>query len=443
YRAQIERGVLPNICSADGVDYSAFTFTQITDIVGAGGVGSTARYTDVSVVDGTPVDMVVEVLAGGMAPTGSAPNGFLIGNGGIFDTDDAQWQINRDATIRYTFYEAGTTTPIEVNAVFTVSDLDGGVNNERATFSAADLSGYAISDGSAVTITEDAGNVVFSGNGNWNGDPESRFQVAFTELSTLDVHWQGAPNSGFGFDGDGDRAIDPACSDFGDAPVGYGTLAADGGAQHEIVPGLTLGTLIDFDADGQPSPSALGDDDNRLADEDGVADEIVATVGDETVVTVSATNSTDAAATLAGWIDLDGNGTFDAGELVTVTVPADSGTADYELTFPAATTLDDTFARFRLFAGTVAAPLPTGAADGGEVEDYAVTVLDRDLAIVKSSDFTADSRPGDTVEYTITATNTGTADYTTTDPAVVFDDLAGVLDDAEYNRDATATSNGS
>src|SRR5690606_1824992 len=52
YRAQIERGVLPNICSADGVDYSAITFTQITDIVGAGGVGSTARSTDFSDVDG-------------------------------------------------------------------------------------------------------------------------------------------------------------------------------------------------------------------------------------------------------------------------------------------------------------------------------------------------------------------------------------------------------
>src|SRR5690606_22835325 len=84
YRALVERGVQPNICSADDVDYSAFTFSEITDIVGTGAVGSTARYTDVSVVDGTPVDMVVEVIGGGMSASASAPNGFLIGRGGIF-----------------------------------------------------------------------------------------------------------------------------------------------------------------------------------------------------------------------------------------------------------------------------------------------------------------------------------------------------------------------
>src|SRR5690606_3367187 len=139
----------------------------------------------------------------------------------------------------------------------------------------------------------------------------------------------------------------------------------------------------------------------------------------------------------------DGSGTFDADELVTVAVPAQSGTADYELTFPAGTTLDATFARFRLFAGAVAAPLPTGAATAGEIEDYAGTVIDRELAITKTSDFVAESRAGVTITYTITAQNVATADYTTTDPAVVFDDLAGVLDDADYNAYAVATIGGS
>ena len=251
---------------------------------------------------------------------------------------------------------------------------------------------------------------------------------------------------------DGARcAASPILLDFGDAPASYGTALNADGARHGVpaydeaahTAPLMLGAAIDPEDNGRPGASALGDDDNGVADEDGVAGPIIATVGDQTVVTVSATNDTDEAATLAGWIDLDGNGTFDASELVTVAVPAGSGAADYRLTFPAVTTFDATFARFRLFNGTVASPLPAGAASAGEVEDYAVTVIDRDLAIVKSSDFTADSRPGDTITYTITATNTGTADYTAADPAVVLDDLAGVLDDAEYNRDATATSNGS
>jgi len=68
--------------------------------------------------------------------------------------------------------------------------------------------------------------------------------------------------------------------------------------------------------------------------------------------------------------------------------------------------------------------------------------LEPALDIEKTSDATADSRPGDVVTYTVTATNTGTGDYTANNPAVVFDDLAGVLDDATFNDDAAATQTG-
>lgn len=63
-----------------------------------------------------------------------------------------------------------------------------------------------------------------------------------------------------------------------------------------------------------------------------------------------------------------------------------------------------------------------------------------DLTVEKSSTFTENSRPGDTITYTVTATNTGEGDYTQEDPAVVFDDLVGVLDDATYNNNAVATA---
>ncbi|MDF2558976.1 MAG: hypothetical protein K0R99_422 [Microbacterium sp.] len=64
------------------------------------------------------------------------------------------------------------------------------------------------------------------------------------------------------------------------------------------------------------------------------------------------------------------------------------------------------------------------------------------LTLTKSSDATVDTRPGDDVEYTITATNTGEEPYTAANPAVVTDDLTAVLDDAIYNDDATATMPG-
>ena len=58
--------------------------------------------------------------------------------------------------------------------------------------------------------------------------------------------------------------------DFGDAPdTPYPTLLTNNGARHAIT-GLTLGTSIDPEGDGQPNATATGDDIANLADEDGV-----------------------------------------------------------------------------------------------------------------------------------------------------------------------------
>src|SRR5690606_7620344 len=92
-------------------------------------------------------------------------------------------------------------------------------------------------------------------------------------------------------------------------------------------------------------------------------------------VDVLVTNNTGQPATLAGWIDLDGNGTFDPDELETITVPANSGAAEYELSFGVPQASGNTYARFRLFPGDVSDPLATGAASGGEVEDYPVAFV--------------------------------------------------------------------
>ncbi len=54
-------------------------------------------------------------------------------------------------------------------------------------------------------------------------------------------------------------------ADRGDAPDSYGTLIASNGAAHHAS-NLTLGALIDQDADGQPTAAADGDGD----DDDGV-----------------------------------------------------------------------------------------------------------------------------------------------------------------------------
>ncbi|MEV0676458.1 DUF11 domain-containing protein [Actinosynnema sp. NPDC050436] len=58
------------------------------------------------------------------------------------------------------------------------------------------------------------------------------------------------------------------------------------------------------------------------------------------------------------------------------------------------------------------------------------------LRIAKTS-APADPRPGDEVTYTVLVTNTGTATYS---GASFADDLTGVLDDAAFDQDASATS---
>ena len=58
------------------------------------------------------------------------------------------------------------------------------------------------------------------------------------------------------------------------------------------------------------------------------------------------------------------------------------------------------------------------------------------LDIAASTD-TSTTRPGATVRYTVTVTNTGTTALT---GATFTDPLAGVLDDAAYNSDAFATA---
>lgn len=164
------------------------------------------------------------------------------------------------------------------------------------------------------------------------------------------------------------------CQDFGDAPDSYGTSSASDGARNVVTAydastntaPVMLGSTVDTDADGQPSTAADGDG----ADEDGVATPLLVAEGMSSSVSVSATNNSSLDVTLAGWIDLDGDGRFQSAERATVTVPANTGTAAYTLTFPAGTVTADTYARFRAYGSVVADPQPTGNALGGEVEDY-------------------------------------------------------------------------
>ncbi|MCB7135723.1 DUF7927 domain-containing protein [Cellulosimicrobium marinum] len=194
---------------------------------------------------------------------------------------------------------------------------------------------------------------------------------------------------------DGSRCPGPVPVDLGDAPASYGTTFGADGARHGVAgyvsatqtAPLMLGTRVDAEDDGAPSPGADGDDGAGVDDEDGLAGPSTALVGEPLVRDVTATNDTATDATLVAWFDADLDGTFDPDEAsAAVTVPAGSGTDVYPVTLPAPDAEGDTFVRLRLFAGANPGPQPVGAWDGGEVEDHAVEVVDLPLDLGDAPD---------------------------------------------------------
>jgi uncharacterized repeat protein (TIGR01451 family) len=223
------------------------------------------------------------------------------------------------------------------------------------------------------------------------------------------------------------------CYDFGDAPDSYGTTRAADGAAHLLNDydgshtSLMLGSTVDEEADAA-GLTGTQDDSTGRDDEDAVTLGPLSALATTYSATVSVTNTSGAAATLAGWIDTDGDGLFEPGERATATVA--DGDTEATLTWSGlAATPGDSFARFRLFAGDVADPLPTGTVSGGEVEDHPLTITPGGLVIAKTADAVA-ADDGDPVAYTVTIHNPAPTDAV---GVSVTDDLSDVLDDAVWS----------
>jgi len=163
-------------------------------------------------------------------------------------------------------------------------------------------------------------------------------------------------------------------TDYGDAPDTYATTLAADGARHLLTAnGPRLGALVDAETDGQPSPTATGDDTGGSDDEDGVVFATALKCGRTARVQVDMTAS-PAAGLLSAWIDLNRDGDFvDAGEQVLANVSVAAGSV-HTLSFPVPGTAEvgASFARFRVSSTTGLSY--SGPASDGEVEDYAVTI---------------------------------------------------------------------
>ncbi len=137
---------------------------------------------------------------------------------------------------------------------------------------------------------------------------------------------------------------------------------------------------MDAEADGQPTPTANGDDSNGATpdDEDGVT--LGGLVASATVnmtgsVTVDLQNPNATANVLNAWIDFNRDGDWgDTGEQIFTnrSLGTTAGPQTLNFTIPAGASAGTTFARFRL--STASNLTPGGEAPDGEVEDYQVIV---------------------------------------------------------------------
>ncbi len=153
--------------------------------------------------------------------------------------------------------------------------------------------------------------------------------------------------------------------DYGDAPATYATLKANNGAAHALLNNLWLGTSVDAEADGQPTPTATGDG----ADEDGIATPMALSAGSASSITIVAS----APGLLNAWIDFAADGNWSqAVDQVVRDLPLVAGANNITISVPSGAALGTTMSRWRF--SSQAGLSYDGTAPDGEVEDYAVTI---------------------------------------------------------------------
>ena len=162
--------------------------------------------------------------------------------------------------------------------------------------------------------------------------------------------------------------------DFGDAPASYQTTDGQDGARHEVVPGFSIGELLDTDVDGIPSAAADGDDLDGDNDEDGIQISSPFTVAFDGVIDVTAFGIGDRDGYLDAWIDLNDDGDFgDPLEQILDSHDLANGDNSIVIAMPGGDTVaGDKISRFRFSsAGGLG---PVGFAADGEVEDHIITL---------------------------------------------------------------------
>ncbi|MCA9215048.1 MAG: hypothetical protein KDB27_18390 [Planctomycetales bacterium] len=226
--------------------------------------------------------------------------------------------------------------------------------------------------------------------------------------------------------------------DFGDAPDSYKTFVGSNGPYH-LLGGPQLGTLIDFDGNGQPTAGAYGDDATGIDDEDGVT---LANLIPATTATASIVMTNAVTARVDAWVDFNANGVFDhPAERILNAAPVVAGNNSLSFSVPANAVFGGTYARFRI--STNGGLAPTGAGGLGEVEDYRVVIGTNTIVVFPGSGVTFAENVNNFKNFMApTETQTlATVDFESRSGAVLADEFQNVglrfenLGDASYQRE--------
>ena len=218
----------------------------------------------------------------------------------------------------------------------------------------------------------------------WHPNPEDGLGPMWVRLTVSEQAWQtgagmtlvggAGPANGYQYGETEDYYLRPLTEstedlDWGDAP-NYATTQSDNGARH-LITGPWLGTTDqspDAEADGQPAPAALGDDNADHDDEDGVSiPPLVA--GQPASITL---NVQGGGGVVQVWIDFNADQAWYDDEVVfNGFLP--NGVHIISFAVPDDAVIGQSFARFRISRrGELE---PTGLARDGEVEDHEVQIV--------------------------------------------------------------------
>jgi len=167
----------------------------------------------------------------------------------------------------------------------------------------------------------------------------------------------------------------PCEFDFGDLPDSglgnsmdnYETNLANNGPSHVITNDLYLGTVVDDELDGQPSGNADGDGN----DEDGISifSSLNLSPGATFRLPLTVHNTSGETAHFEAWIDWNGNGEFDTGEMIADLNSINTFPPYLEITVPN-NAKTGSLLGFRLRLSHRDNMTPYGQVDSGEIEDY-------------------------------------------------------------------------